>query len=226
MLAACTARRRRRLHHCARSGPAAFGHAKVIMLQQSSWPASGRQQIVRSSENTGSTCMTNDWWASAQRDGSAACWGRSRRASAGQHVLKRERRHLSSPDATVELNIQRMTRTLRQPDPAGPDRCRSRARARQRCAASAPASRHRRRTSLESGGDQHRRRQLPIKSPTCCWPLRAAMSALQAEPCELRECPAAADSSRAALREGMAGRCERCPQRCAGSCAHMMSASL
>src|SRR5215831_17675692 len=91
-------------------GPAQTGAPKVIAIQQISLPRYlERSEIVRSSENYRLDVMSNDWWGEplgamlsrilieelSQRLPQSTVFGESGAVTA-------------SPDATIELNVQRL----------------------------------------------------------------------------------------------------------------------
>jgi uncharacterized lipoprotein YmbA len=111
MLAACTSSTPPALYTIAPvSAPPRSGTPKVIMLQQVVLARYlDRQQIVRSSENYRLDVMTNDWWGEPL----SAMVSRVLVEELGERlpastVLSENAGISSSPDATVELNIQRM----------------------------------------------------------------------------------------------------------------------
>jgi uncharacterized protein len=111
MLAACTSSTPPTLYTIAPvSGRPRSGTPKVIMVQQVVLARYlERQQIVRSSENYRLDVMANDWWGESL----SAMLGRVLVEELGERlpgstVLGENAGISSSPDATVELNIQRL----------------------------------------------------------------------------------------------------------------------
>jgi uncharacterized protein len=91
-------------------GPVHAGGPRVIALQQISMPRYlERSQIVRSSENYQLDVMSNDWWGEPL----GAMLGRILVDELGQRlpqstVVSESGAVTVSPDATIELNIQRL----------------------------------------------------------------------------------------------------------------------
>ena len=111
MLAACTSSPPPALYTIAPvSGAPMSGAPKVIMLQQVVLARYlERQQIVRSSENYRLDVQSNDWWGEPL----GAMLGRVLAEELGERlpgstVLGENGGISSSPDATIELNIQRL----------------------------------------------------------------------------------------------------------------------
>jgi uncharacterized protein len=111
MVAACTSSTPPTLYTIAPvSAPPRSGTPKIIMLQQVVLARYlDRQQIVRSSENYRLDVMANDWWGESL----SAMLSRVLVEELGERlpgstVLSENAGISSSPDATIELNIQRM----------------------------------------------------------------------------------------------------------------------
>ena len=98
------------LHDRAGSGPRPTRRPKVIALQQiSTAHYLERSQIVRSSENYRLDVMSNDWWGEPL----SAMLSRVLTEELGQRlpqstVIGETGAVSASPDATVELNVQRL----------------------------------------------------------------------------------------------------------------------
>ena len=98
------------LHDRAGSGSVQSGGPKVIVLQQiatAHYPE--RSQIVRSSENYRLDVMSNDWWGESL----SAMLSRVLTEELGQRlpqstVIGETGAVSASPDATIELNVQRL----------------------------------------------------------------------------------------------------------------------